>query len=126
MGHRVYFTTAMDLAHKLSRAVDENRLHRELRNFTRPKLLIIDEVGYLTLDHTQASLLFQVICQRYQNEASIILTSNKGFGEWASIFCEDAAMASAVLDRLLHKATVLNIKGESFRLRDKRKAGQTN
>jgi DNA replication protein DnaC len=123
-GHRVYFTTAMDLAHRLGKAVDENRLHREMHNFTRPKLLIIDEVGYLTLDHTQASLLFQVICQRYQNQAAIILTSNKAFGEWAQVFCDDAAMASAVLDRLLHRATVINIKGDSYRLRHKRKAGQ--
>jgi len=126
MGHRVYFTTALDLAHRLSKAVDENRLHRELHNFTRPKLLIIDEVGYLTLDHTQASLLFQVVCQRYQNQAAIILTSNKAFSDWAHVFCEDAAMASAVLDRLLHRATVLNIKGDSYRLRHKRKTGQTD
>ena len=86
MGHRVYFTTATDLAHRLSKTVDENRLHRELHNFTRPKLLIIDEVGYLKLDHMQASLLFQVVCQRYQNNAAIILTSNKAFSDWAQVF----------------------------------------
>jgi DNA replication protein DnaC len=126
MGHRVYFTTATDLAHRLSKAVDENRLHRELHNFTRPKLLIIDEVGYLKLDHTQASLLFQVVCQRYQNQAAIILTSNKAFSDWAQVFCDDTAMASAVLDRLLHRASVINIKGDSYRLRHKRKAGQTD
>jgi len=65
LGHRVYFTTVQDLARRLAKAVHENKLHRELHNFTRPKLLIIDEVGYLTLDPAQASLLFQVIAQRY-------------------------------------------------------------
>ncbi|MEM9444379.1 MAG: IS21-like element helper ATPase IstB [Verrucomicrobiota bacterium] len=123
MGHRVYFTNAMDLAHKLTKAVDENRLHREMKNLTRPKLLIIDEVGYLQFDGPQASLLFQVICQRYQKNGAIILTSNKAFSHWADVFCEDAAMASAALDRLLHRSTVLNIKGESFRLKEKKKAG---
>lgn len=126
MGHRVYFTTVTDLAHRLGKAVDENRLHREMHNFTRPKLLIIDEVGYLKLDHLQASLLFQVICQRYQQQGAIILTSNKAFSDWNQVFCDDTAMASAVLDRLLHRATVLNIKGDSYRLRHKRKAGQAD
>ena len=72
----------------------------------RPKLLIIDEVGYLALDALQASLLFQVICQRYQKEQALVLTSNKPFGEWGQVFGDDAVMASAALDRLLHRATV--------------------
>lgn len=126
MGHRVYFTNAMDLAHKLTKAVDENRLHREMKNLTRPKLLIIDEVGYLQFDAVQASLLFQVICQRYQKNGAIILTSNKAFSQWAQVFSEDVAMASAALDRLLHRSTVINIKGESFRLREKKQAGSTD
>ena len=113
----------MDLATKLTRAVDGNRLHRELKALMQPKLLIIDEVGYLTLDALQASLLFQVICQRYQKEQAVVLTSNKPFGEWAQVFAGDAVMASAALDRLLHRATVVNIRGESYRLRGQRKAG---
>jgi DNA replication protein DnaC len=123
MGHRVYFTTAMDLARKLTKAVDENRLHRELNALTQPKLLIIDEMGYLTFDAVQASLLFQVICRRYQKNQSIAITSNKAFSEWGQVFADDPIMASAALDRLLHRSTVINIKGESYRLREKRKAG---
>jgi DNA replication protein DnaC len=122
MGHRAYFTSAVELARKLSLALAENRLHREMKNFTRPKLLIIDEVGYLALDQTQASLLFQVISQRYDTGGAVVLTSNKAFSDWAHVFNGDAVMASAALDRLLHKATVLSIRGDSYRLRERRKA----
>lgn len=123
MGHRVYFTTAMDLASKLTRAVDGNRLHRELNALMQPKLLIIDEIGYLPFDQVQASLLFQVICRRYQKNQSMALTSNKAFGDWGQVFGDDPVMASAALDRLLHRSTVLNIRGESYRLKEKRQAG---
>lgn len=123
LGHRVYFTSAIEVARRLAQALAENRLHREMKNLTRPKLLIIDEVGYLKLDATQASLLFQVISNRYQNGSSIVLTSNKAFGDWAHVFAGDAVMASAALDRLLHRATVINIRGDSYRLKERRKAG---
>jgi DNA replication protein DnaC len=123
MGHRVYFTTAIDVARRLATALAENKLHREMKSLTRPKLLIIDEVGYLTLDPTQASLLFQVICQRYENQQAIILTSNKAFADWSKVFADDPVMASAALDRLLLRSTVLNIRGESYRLKEKRQAG---
>ena len=123
LGHRVYFTTAVEMARKLSKAMAENRLHRELNNMTRPKLLVIDEVGYLQLDQTQASLVFQVISSRYEKGGAIILTSNKAFSEWGDIFAGDAVMASAALDRLLHRCTVINIRGESYRLKEKRQAG---
>lgn len=122
-GSRVYFTTAMDLARKLTRAVDANRLHRELNALQQPKLLIIDEIGYLPFDAVQASLLFQVICRRYQKNQPLILTSNKAFGEWGQVFGDDPVMASAALDRLLHRSTIINIRGESYRLREKRQAG---
>ena len=121
LGHRVYFTTAIDLAHKLTKAVDANRLHRELNTLTQPKLLIIDEVGYLTFDPLQASLLFQVLCKRYQKQQPVCLTSNKAFSDWGQIFADDPVMASAALDRLLHRSTVINITGESYRLREKRR-----
>lgn len=124
MGHRVYFTTAVDLAVKLTKAVDGNRLHRVLKTLNQPKLLIVDEVGYLSLDAVQASLVFQVICQRYQKEQPVVLTSNKAFGEWGSVFADDAVLASAALDRLLHRSTVINIRGESYRMKEKKKAGQ--
>jgi DNA replication protein DnaC len=124
MGHRVYFTSAMDLARKLTRAVDANRLHRELNALQQPKLLIIDEIGYLPFDAVQASLLFQVICRRYERNQSLALTSNKAFGDWGAVFADDPIMASAALDRLLHRSTVINIRGESYRLKEKRQAGQ--
>lgn len=122
-GHRVYFTTAVDLVVKLTKAVDGNRLHRELKALVQPKLLVIDEVGYLALDGVQASLVFQVICQRYQKGQSLVLTSNKPFGEWGTVFADDPVMASAALDRLLHRSTVINIRGDSYRLRGKKRAG---
>jgi DNA replication protein DnaC len=124
LGHRVYFTSAIETARRLSKAMSENRLHRELNNMVRPKLLIIDEVGYLQLDQAQASLLFQVISQRYQKGGAIVLTSNKAFSEWGDVFAGDAVMASAALDRLLHHSTVVNIRGESYRLKEKRQASR--
>lgn len=126
LGHRVYFSSAIELARRLSKAVAENRLHRQLNALTQPKLLVLDEVGYLALDSSQASLLFQVICKRYEKAQPIVLTSNKAFGEWGQVFGGDVVMASAALDRLLHRATVINIRGDSFRLKEKRQAGSTN
>ena len=123
-GHRVYFTSAMDLARRLSQALAENRLRRELMKLVHPKALILDEVGYVALDATQASLLFQVLCQRYEKSQPVILTSNKAFGDWGEVFASDTVMASAALDRLLHRSTVLNIRGDSYRLRERRHAGQ--
>lgn len=124
-GHRVYFTTAIEMTRRLAKALAEHKLHRELHNLTRPKLLIIDEVGYLQLDQTQASLFFQVISQRYDNSSATIITSNKAFSDWAEVFAGDAIMASAALDRLLHRCTVINIRGESFRLKEKRQAARS-
>jgi DNA replication protein DnaC len=123
MGHRVYFTSAADMSRRLSKALAENRLHREMGNLTRPKLLILDEVGYLPLDTAQASLLFQVIGARYDRGGATILTSNKAFSEWGDVFAGDAVMAGAALDRLLHRCTVVNIRGDSYRLKEKRQAG---
>ncbi len=123
LGHRIYFTTAIEMARKLTKAMAENRLHVEMNNLTRPKLLVVDEVGYLGLDPPQASLLFQAICSRYERNQAIVLTSNKAFGEWGSVFAGDPVMAAAALDRLLHRCTVINIRGESYRLKEKRSAG---
>jgi DNA replication protein DnaC len=126
LGHRVYFTSAIDMSRRLAKALAENRLHHEMNNLTRPKLLVLDEVGYLKLDPTQASMLFQVIGSRYERGGATILTSNKAFSEWADVFGGDAVMAGAALDRLLHKCTVVNIRGDSYRLREKRAAGSTS
>ena len=86
-----------------------------------PKVLIIDEMGYLPMNRQEASFFFRLLSRRYER-ASLILTSNKSYADWGEIF-GDQVLASAILDRLLHHATTLNIKGESYRLKEKRKAG---
>jgi DNA replication protein DnaC len=122
-GRRAYFVNAIDMVRKLNKALDENRLHRALQVLLHPRVLVIDEVGYLELSQVEASLFFQVICKRYDHNAPIILTSNKAFSQWGEIFAKDAVMTSAALDRILHKSTVINIKGDSYRLNEKKKAG---
>lgn len=120
-GHRVLFLTLEELIGKLKRAQAENRLARQLQLFLYPKLLLIDEIGYLPLTREEASLFFRLITRRYE-KAATVLTSNKGFIDWGEVFA-DQVVATAILDRLLHHATTLNIKGESFRLKEKRRAG---
>ena len=109
---------------KLKRAQQENRLERQLQQLTYPKVLILDEIGYLPLSREDASLFFRLVARRYE-KAAIVLTSNKSFVDWGEIF-GDPILATAILDRLLHHATTINIKGESFRLKEKRKAGLLN
>lgn len=123
LGHRLLFLSALELARRMNTAFAQNRLPHYLKTLTTPTLLIIDEVGYLGLDAHQASMLFQVVCSRYEKQAATIITSNKAFSEWGHVFAGDAVMASAALDRLLHRATVINIKGDSYRLKEKRQAG---
>lgn len=120
-GHRVMFLTLEALINRLRRAQAENRLERQLKQFVYPKLLVIDEIGYLPLTRDDASLFFRLVTRRYE-KAATVLTSNKGFVDWGEVF-SDQVVATAILDRLLHHATTLNIKGESFRLKEKRKAG---
>jgi DNA replication protein DnaC len=123
LGHRVYFTSALEMARKLTKAMAENRLHREMTKLTHPKLLIIDEIGYLALDGPQSALVFQAISKRYEKGLSLVLTSNKSFVDWGHIFAGDLVLASAALDRLLHRCTVVNIRGDSYRLKERRQAG---
>lgn len=120
-GHRVLFLTLETLISRLKRARDENRLERQLSQWVYPKVLIVDEIGYLPMTREEASLFFRLICRRYE-KSSLILTSNKSFLDWGEVF-GDHVLATAILDRLLHHATTLNIKGESYRLKEKRKAG---
>jgi DNA replication protein DnaC len=120
-GFSAQFITVQDLVSDLGRAARENRLERRLRAYITPKILVVDEIGYLPLDEVGATLFFQLVTARYER-GSTILTSNKSFGDWGSTF-GDAILATAVLDRLLHHATVVNIKGESYRLKERRKAG---
>ena len=120
-GHRVLFLSLEALLIRLSRAKRENRLERQLQQLVYPRVLILDEMGYLPMSREEASLFFRLLCRRYE-KASIIVTSNKSFVDWGEIF-NDHVLATAILDRLLHHSTTLNIKGESYRLREKRKAG---
>jgi DNA replication protein DnaC len=120
-GYSVLFLTLESLMTRLVRARHENRLERALQQLTYPKVLILDEIGYLPLSREEASLFFRLLVRRYER-SSLIVTSNKGFLDWGEIF-NDHILATAILDRLLHHATTLNIKGESFRLKEKRRAG---
>lgn len=120
-GFGAYFMTAHDLVHDLGRAYRESRLDRRMRVYLAPKVLIIDEMGYLPLDELGATIFFQLVSARYER-GSIILTSNKSYGDWGSIF-GDPIIATAILDRLLHHSTTINIRGESYRLKDRRRAG---
>jgi DNA replication protein DnaC len=120
-GHRVMFLTLDELLSKLRKASAEQKLERVLKQLTYPKVLILDELGYLPMSRDEASLFFRLVARRYER-ASLILTSNKGFADWGEVF-GDPVMATAILDRLLHHATTVNIKGESYRLKEKRKAG---
>jgi DNA replication protein DnaC len=120
-GYRTLFTAALPLIAALTKAYAENRLEERLKQYCLPKLLIIDEIGYIPIDRHGAHLFFQLISRRYERGA-IILTSNQSFGQWAEVF-GDPIIATAVLDRLLHHSHVLNIKGDSYRLKEKQKAG---
>jgi DNA replication protein DnaC len=123
-GESVYFVTAEELLTELRESFTENRLKERMRLYVRPRLLIIDELGYLPLDRLGANLFFQLMAKRYEHGA-LIMTSNRGYGEWGEVF-GDNVIASAILDRLLHHSTTINIKGESYRLKEKRKAGLLN
>ncbi|MGH2821917.1 MAG: IS21-like element helper ATPase IstB [Solirubrobacterales bacterium] len=114
-GHRVYYTTAADLVTRTARSVIDGRWAATMRFWSGPALLIIDELGYLPMPGEAASHLFQVISRRYER-GSIVLTTNRGIANWGEIF-EDSTVAAAILDRLLHHATVVSIDGESYRMR---------
>ncbi|MHB8513301.1 MAG: IS21-like element helper ATPase IstB [Actinomycetota bacterium] len=114
-GYRTYFTSAQDLVRSLQTAHLEGRWGSKMRCYTGPSVLVIDELGYLPMDQSSAHWIFEVVTRRYER-GSIVLTSNRGFAEWGQVFA-DAVVASAILDRLLHHATVVNVKGKSFRMR---------
>jgi DNA replication protein DnaC len=117
-GYRTYYTTAADLVARCHRAALEGRWATTMRFFAGPRLLVIDEVGYLPLANEAAAALFQVITQRYL-KSSTVLTTNLGVGSWGKIF-DDPMVAAAMLDRLLHRSVVFNIDGESYRMRTHR------
>jgi DNA replication protein DnaC len=117
-GYRTYYTTAADLAARCHRAALEGRWATTMRFFAGPRLLVVDELGYLPMANEAAAALFQVITQRYL-KGSIVLTTNLGVGAWGRIF-DDPMVAAAMLDRLLHRSVVFNIDGESYRMRTHR------
>ncbi len=122
-GLKTRFITAVDLLLQLDTAQRQGRLKQTMqRAVNGPSLLIIDEIGYLPMTRDQANLFFQVIVKRYE-KGSIILTSNLSFGQWGETFAGNTALTSAMLDRILHHSHVIQIKGDSYRLKEKRKAG---
>ena len=120
-GASALFVPALGLVAQLMRAESEGHLEERLTHLTKPKLLIIDELGYLPFERRAAHLLFQLVNRRYER-GSMILTSNQPVGNWGEVF-GDAVLATAILDRLLHHSHVITIKGESYRLLEKCKAG---
>ena len=119
--YTVYFITAHDLVQTLQSAHLTNTIKQKIKMFIKPDLLIIDEIGYRKMDETAAHFFFQIVSERYER-GSILLTSNKTFGAWGDIF-GDTVLATAILDRLLHHSSTVNIKGESYRIKEKKKAG---
>lgn len=121
--YKVRFVTAADLVLQLEKARREHRFDQYLkRAILGPSLLILDEIGYLPLKKEQADMFFQVVAKRYE-QGSVILTSNLSFGDWEETFDGNAALTSAMLDRLLHHAHVIQIRGDSYRLRQARQSG---
>jgi DNA replication protein DnaC len=120
-GHSALFVTATTLLAALSRAHAEGRFGDQLAFFAKPKLLIVDELGYLPLERATAHLFFQLVAKRYER-GSILLTTNQQVTEWGHVF-GDETIAAAILDRLLHHSHTLVIKGESYRLKAKKRAG---
>ena len=120
-GYRTLFTSAMSRIATRTKASAANRLEERLKQYALPKLLIIDEIGDIPIDQHGAHLFFQLISRRYERGA-IILTANQSVGQWGEVF-GNPMIATAILDRLLHHRVVINIKGDSYRLREKQKTG---
>jgi DNA replication protein DnaC len=116
-GHSVLFATAIDVINTLTAANSAGRMKHELKKYTRPSLLILDELGFLPIDKAGADLLFQVFSLRYE-QGALVITSNRAFKDWPEIFNNDSTLTSAILDRLLHHAETVVIEGKSYRMRD--------
>ena len=120
-GHSVLFVTATSLLAQLSRAQVEGKLADQIAFYAKPKLLVVDELGYLPLEKQTAHLFFQLVSRRYER-GSMLITTNQTITQWGHVF-GDEMIAAAVLDRVLHHSHVLVIQGDSFRLRQKKRAG---
>jgi DNA replication protein DnaC len=115
-GFKTAFTTAMNLINTLSASLADNSFLKTMKAFTTPRLLIIDELGFLPVDRTGADLLFQVISNRYET-GSVVITTNRAFRDWGAILNNDNTLASALIDRLVHHGTLVQIKGDSYRVK---------
>jgi len=115
-GFKTAFTTAMNLINTLSASLADNSFLKTMKAFTTPRLLIIDELGFLPVDRTGADLLFQVVSNRYET-GSVVITTNRAFRDWGAILNNDNTLASALIDRLVHHGTLVQIKGDSYRVK---------
>lgn len=120
-GLSAYFTTAHNLIKRLQDANKDGKLESRLRALCKRNIVIVDEIGYLPLSEQDANLFFQFVARRYE-KGSLVITSNRSFGDWGKVF-HDEVLASALLDRLLHHSTIINIRGDSYRLKEKMKCG---
>ena len=120
-GYSVLFVPAAVLSANLVQAYRQGRFEEKLSQYSKPKLLIVDELGYLPLEPEASHLFFQLVARRYER-GSIMVTSNRAIGEWGGVF-GDSVVATAILDRLLHHSHVITIRGESYRLKEKRRSG---
>ena len=120
-GYMAYYVSCQDLMEKLVRAKQQNRLSRKIKSLCKPRLLLVDEIGYQNLNKEESPLFFQLVAERYE-KGSMIITTNKAFGLWGELMGENA-IATATLDRLLHHAQVIILKGESYRLKKRIKSG---
>jgi len=116
-GYSVLFTTAIDIIHTLSAAAATGSLKRAMQRYLKPKLLVVDELGYLPIDKLGADLLFQIISERYERGA-ILMSTNRAYKHWPEIFNNDTTLTSALLDRLLHHAETCVVEGKSYRAKD--------
>jgi DNA replication protein DnaC len=115
-GFKTTFTTAMNLINTLSASLADNSFLKTMKAFTSPRLLIIDELGFLPVDRTGADLLFQVVSNRYET-GSVVITTNRAFRDWGAILNNDNTLASALIDRLVHHGTLVQVKGDSYRVK---------
>jgi len=120
-GLTAYHVTGQELMEKLKKAKNQNRLLRKIRALCKPKILAVDEVGYQNLTKEESSMFFQLVAERYE-KGTMIITTNKTFGQWGELMGENA-IATATLDRLLHHSQVIVLKGESYRLKNRVKLG---
>ena len=121
-GHTVLFTTASQMLNELAAQDGDSALRRRLKRYTHPELLVIDEIGYLSYGNRHADLLFEIVSRRYE-EKSTVVTTNRPFSEWGEVF-PNASCVVSLIDRLVHNAEIINIEGDSYRLKEARERSQ--